>query len=155
MVNVVMNNGVLAAAMCNTAERACDPTFCIEIASFRDVVARVQTARSISTASTYCCHNVKPREHNSMARARYGDPSLWRYSPMDLDISVSTLENVRQLCQRSEWLAHTLWTIGYISLLPRNRTCAMPLRCGMTPCRALVAQMELLMKSQIRRGERQ
>lgn len=49
---VVMNNGVLLAAIWRTAIRAWDPTFWVERVSLRELVAKLKSARNISIAST-------------------------------------------------------------------------------------------------------
>lgn len=78
MVNVVMNKGVLLDAIFRTADRACRPTLCGDIASFFAFVASRKSARSISTASVCCCQTWNPREQSSMASVRYGEVSSCR-----------------------------------------------------------------------------
>lgn len=52
---VVMNSGVLLAAIWRTASLAVEPKF-PGGSSLRGVVARLSSALKTSIASTYCCH---------------------------------------------------------------------------------------------------
>lgn len=86
--SVVMNKGVLFDAICKTAERAWGPT----LRSLSALVAKLNRDRNTSTASTKFCHIGKPREHRSMANARWGHSSSCKYSIIDFAISVKVLE---------------------------------------------------------------
>ena len=51
-VNTVINNAVCCIAICNTAKRACGPTFWTEICSLRMLVASAKSARNRAMLST-------------------------------------------------------------------------------------------------------
>lgn len=90
-VSVVMKSGEFSEASCRTALRACKPAFCNMMPLLRGVVASTKSARSISTASTYCCHTANPREQRSIATALYCDVSSCKYRAIDLEISAKIL----------------------------------------------------------------
>lgn len=92
--SVVMNKGLLLDAICRTAKRACGPGLRTEIDSFRELVARVNSERSASIASKYCCQISKPREHRSIASTRYGHASSYRWIVIDFAMSLSSLNKI-------------------------------------------------------------